>query len=64
MKRRPIIPRYQMIAIALVILAGIVVMMLQEGSWLRHLIDGTCDRAHDCPPALPRGIGLGRFFRL
>ena len=57
MKPRPIIPGYQMIAIAVVILAGIVVTMLQEGTWLRRLIDGTCDRAHDCPPPVE---GLGR----
>src|ERR1700674_2266470 len=46
MKGRPIIPSYQMIAIAVVILAGIVVVMLQQGTWL-HLIDEPCDRAHD-----------------
>ena len=56
MKGRPIIPTYQMIAIALVIVAGIVVSMLQDGTWLRHLIDGTCDRAHNCPPTV-RGVG-------
>jgi hypothetical protein len=58
MKPRPIIPSYQMIAIAVVILAGIIVMMLQEGTWLRRLIDGTCDYyAHDCPPPIPAGLG-------
>jgi hypothetical protein len=55
MKARPIIPNYQMIAIALVILAGIVVVMLQEGTWLRHLIDGTCVRGYNCPPPIPTG---------
>ena len=47
------IPHYQMIAIALVILAGIVLGMLQEGTWLSKLIAGTCDRQHDCPPPIP-----------
>jgi len=63
MKPRPIIPSYQMIAIALVILAGIVVLMLQDGTWLRHLIDGTCDRAHDCPPAVRGGAGGRAILR-
>jgi hypothetical protein len=63
MKPRPMIPAYQMIAVALVILAGIVVMMLQDGTWLRHLIDGTCDRAHDCPPTVRGGVGRGAILR-
>ena len=52
------IPRYQMVAIALVILAGIVVTMLQDGTWLRHIIDGTCDQL-DCLPTMHKPMGAG-----
>jgi hypothetical protein len=52
MKARPIIPRYEMIAIALVILAAIVFGMLQEGTWLSKMLAGTCG-GNDCPPPIP-----------
>jgi len=59
MKARPIIPTYQMVAIALVILAGIVVTMLQEGTFLRKLIDGTCIGDCVAPSSKPMGTGVG-----
>lgn len=52
MKARPLIPAYQLIAIAAVILAGIVFGMLQEGTWLSKMMAGTCGQG-DCPPPVP-----------